>query len=216
MKFYKQSAMKNFRSDTLLKVFPNTINRCSCLICSPAALVRQSDWAIARTTTVHFPARQQLNWSVCHKQLIKLYKLEYASLSKADLDSQITETLSSLRVTDAEVRYVDKSTVNQAGCLTWFLMRAGCITDSRAHAVLLTRLDHPSALLFHDICSDSAKCFYAPASTWGKDHEDTALSLYQNIANTSPEQGGTQILCWKKADFSYRSNFYTLGHQQTV
>ena len=47
------------------------------------------------------------------QQLTALYKLEYASLTKADLDSQIMETLSSVRVIDAEVQYVDKSTVNQ-------------------------------------------------------------------------------------------------------
>ena len=80
------------------------------------------------------------------QQLTTLYKLEYAGLSMADLDSQITETLSSLRVNDAEVRYVDMSTVNKAACLTLFQMRVGRIAVSRAHAVLHTRLDHPLQL----------------------------------------------------------------------
>ena len=102
-------------------------------------------------------------------------------MTPTELHCEVEEILTSLTVTDAELRYVDKSTVNQAACLTWFVMRAGRITASRAHSVLHTRLDHPSASLIKGICSDSCKPFYSAATTWGKDHEPDALTAYSNI-----------------------------------
>ena len=119
--------------------------------------------------------------------LTALFKMEYASLPKPELDTEVGRILPSITVTDAEVRYVDKCTQNQAACLTWFQMRAGRITASRAHAVLHTRLDHPSASLLQGICSDVCKPFYSAATTWGKEDESDALLVYRN---TSLEQGG--------------------------
>ena len=62
-------------------------------------------------------------------------------------------------------------------------MHAGWITASRAHSVLHTMLDHPSASLVKGICSDTDSCkpFYRAATTWGKDHEPDALTAYSNI-----------------------------------
>ena len=62
------------------------------------------------------------------------------------------------------------------------MMRAGRTTASRAHSVLRTRLDHPSASLINDICSDSCEPFTSAATTWGKDHEPEALTAYSNIS----------------------------------
>ena len=70
------------------------------------------------------------------KQLTSLYKQEYASMTLTELNSEVEEILASLVVTDA---------VNQAACTAWFQMHAGRITASRAHSILHTRLDHPSA-----------------------------------------------------------------------
>ena len=115
------------------------------------------------------------------QQLTSLYKEEYASMTLTELNSEVEEILYSIVVTDAEVTYVVKSTVNQAACTTWFQMHAGRITASRAHSILYTRHDHPSASLVKGICSDSCKPLHDATTTWGKEHKTDALSTYSNI-----------------------------------
>ncbi|KAK2143704.1 hypothetical protein LSH36_819g02023 [Paralvinella palmiformis] len=131
------------------------------------------------------------------QQLTSLYKQEYASMTLTELNSEVEEI-----VTDAEVKYVVKSTVNQAACTAWFQMCAGHITSSRAHSILHTRLDHPSASLVKGICSDSCKLLHDAATTWGKEHETDALLAYSNIGGHTKFQLSKMGLCLCK-EFPY-------------
>ena len=116
-------------------------------------------------------------------------------------------------MTDAEVRYVDKSTVNQAACLTWFMMHDGRITASLAHSVLNTRLDHPSASLVKGICSDSCKPFYSAATTCLHQHWRTHIfQTRQDQASFVPRiPVHRSISCRQLADCDCHSDRVTKG-----
>ena len=133
-----------------------TESKNNCWIVSPTAQDSQLASAFSRNTAIHFVGRQQQNWSDCHVTSHRSTN----RITPTHIHSEVEEILASLTVTDAEVRYVDKSTVNQAACLTWFMVRAGRITASLACSVLHTRLDHPSASFVKGICRDSCKPFY--------------------------------------------------------
>jgi len=124
-------------------------------------------------------------------------------------NSEVEEILASIVVTDAKIKYVEKITMNQAACMTWFQMRAGCIIASPAYSILHTRLDHPSASLVKPICNDSCKPLHDAATTWGNEHETDALSTFSRMGGHTKFQLSKMGFC-----FAYARNSHTLEHHQ--
>ena len=114
------------------------------------------------------------------KPLQSLYEPSYTSLSYADLLAVCKEV--QLSLTTEMVAAVEMSTRQQGKSKLWFKYRAGRVTASKMKAVCHTQLTSPSQSLIKAICYPEAFKFVARSTSWGCDHEKTALQHYEHVA----------------------------------
>ena len=108
-----------------------------------------------------------------------LYNPKYSSLSPVDLRQQGRDLYMSVIVKDdpASFSYVEEVTRSQRHNSTWFAYRAGRITGSKIHDVLVRRENTPSLNLIKHIM-DYQGGFTSKYTQWGIDHEKVALDQY--------------------------------------
>ncbi len=79
-------------------------------------------------------------------------------------------------VTDAQVKFVECETRQQASSPLWFKMRAGRVTASTFHAACHISLQKPSVSLLKRICTNTH--FSSAATDYGIQHENNARKQY--------------------------------------
>ena len=79
-------------------------------------------------------------------------------------------------ITDAQVKFVECETRQQASTPLWFKMRAGRVTASTFHAACHTSLQKPSVSLLKRICTNTH--FSSAATDYGIQHENNARKQY--------------------------------------
>ena len=80
-------------------------------------------------------------------------------------------------ITEADMTYIEKSTIDQSNCLAWHQVRLGRIRASVAQDVLHTNQEKPSKSVILKICIAS-KIIKSPAMSWGKSNEKRALRAF--------------------------------------
>ena len=90
-----------------------------------------------------------------------------------------------ITVTLDQVRLVEETTRQQAGCREWHRFRTGRITASRMKSVCRTNVHKPAKSLIKGICYPDSVRFTTAATAWGCDHEKDALEEYQKRMETT-------------------------------
>ena len=90
-----------------------------------------------------------------------------------------------ITVTLDQVRLVEETTRQQAGCREWHRFRTGRITASRMKSVCRTNVHKPAKSLIKGICYPDSVRFTTAATAWGCGHEKDALEEYQKRMETT-------------------------------
>ena len=111
--------------------------------------------------------------------LSELQKPEYLKYSYGEL-LKVAEQFT-LAITPIQAHTVESKTRLQSKSSLWFRMRCGRITASKFKSAAHTDPASPSLSLIMSICYPELTRFKTVATTWGCEHEKTALSEYYNI-----------------------------------
>ena len=114
------------------------------------------------------------------------------NVQKSDIELQClgAEMMNSMKVTLADIEYVEKITKRQSKSIFWHQVRTGRITASNAHLVLHTSFEKPAQSILKGICKESTVTTTSvPALNWGsineknalKDYEITLATMHQNF-----------------------------------
>ena len=113
--------------------------------------------------------------------LTDLYDPKNKALSTPDLEQACTRALNRIKVTHDEADFLEKSTVNQSKCLTWYEQRKGCITASHFYTVsrhiASSSRTYPKSIIT-SIMQYSGNIDHIPALRWGRENEDRAREAY--------------------------------------
>ena len=113
--------------------------------------------------------------------LTDLYDPKNKALSTPDLEQACTRALNRIRVTHDEADFLEKSTVNQSKCLTWYEHRKGRITASHFYTVsrhiASSSRTYPKSIIT-SIMQYSGNIDHVPALRWGRENEDRAREAY--------------------------------------
>nr|XP_054594428.1 uncharacterized protein LOC129161935 [Nothobranchius furzeri] len=83
-------------------------------------------------------------------------------------------------VTEAQAAEIEAQTRSLHMTPAWFRLRAGRITASAMHAVLVTSLDTPAHSVVNRVCYPE-KTFSTVQTRWGVEHEEDARKAYTEI-----------------------------------
>ncbi len=111
--------------------------------------------------------------------LSELYKPEYAELNYGELLTVAKNY--SVSITEDQALLVESKTRLQSNSRLWLRMRTGRVTASRFKAVCRTNLAQPSLSLVMALCHPEIAKFKSSATSWGCEHEKTAISKYLSI-----------------------------------
>lgn len=111
--------------------------------------------------------------------LTDLHKPSYTTLSYFELLDLASATVDTITVTTEQVLAVERNTRDQSRSRLWFRMRAGRVTASRFKSVCSTDPASPSLSLVMSLCHPDKVRFRTAATTWGCQHEKTALEQYK-------------------------------------
>lgn len=112
--------------------------------------------------------------------LSELYKPEYAELNYGELLTVAKNY--SVSITEEQALLVESKTRLQSNSRLWLRMRTGRVTASRFKAVCRTNLAQPSLSLVMALCHPEIAKFKSIATSWGCEHEKTAISKYLSIS----------------------------------
>ena len=108
-------------------------------------------------------------------------------MGKDELFEHCCRLFSNISVTQDQAKKVEMETREQSRSRAWYRFRAGCLTASRMKAICATPLDKPSQSLIKTICYPQTCNVNTAATTWGCEHEITALELYSDMMKQSHE-----------------------------
>ena len=72
----------------------------------------------------------------------------------------------------------EKHTRGQSHSKLWFQQRAGRVTESKLKTAVCTNKSQPSMSLIKSVCYPESDCFKSKATSWGCEHEKTAIEAY--------------------------------------
>ena len=101
----------------------------------------------------------------------KFLELNYIDLLKECYKVQ-------LAISDEEIGFIERETVEQSKSNAFFRHRAGRIGASKSHAACHTNPSQPSQSLIKSICYPHLFRFHTAATIHGCKHEDTAIKAY--------------------------------------
>ena len=93
-------------------------------------------------------------------------------------DQAFEVMITTLKVTPAQAANLQSSTREQSHSKLWHTHRAGRVTASNMHAATHTSVIRPSKSLIKRICCPHICQFSSEATSWGKDKEKYARSIY--------------------------------------
>ena len=141
----------------------------------------------------YVPRSLDSSLSPCFSELYRpeCLHMQYSELMKSCESCNIT-------VTQLEADAVESATKSQTQSRLWFNMRTGRITASRFKAACHTDPASPSISLIMSVCHPEMSRFKAAATSWGCQHEKSALEKYKDqLANNhrkfSVEEAGLFI-----------------------
>ena len=110
--------------------------------------------------------------------------------------------------------YAEAITRKQSSDDTWHMLRCGRVTAPKAYSVLHTDMSNPSLTVMRSL-TQVHQPFRSIYMQWGKDNENTALNIYENIfVNT--------VMKWKAPQEIHLQGFsqghmilYRLGRHMT-
>ena len=97
-----------------------------------------------------------------------------------DLAKICVTKLAQIKVTKEERIYAEAITRKQSSDDTWHMLRCGRVTASKAYSVLHTDMSNPSLTVMRSL-TQVHQPFRSIYTQWGKDNENTALNIYENI-----------------------------------
>ncbi len=103
--------------------------------------------------------------------LSELFKPEYLDLNYGELAQRASDYF-------IAVKAVEEQTRSQSNSPLWYGMRTGRITASRFKSACHTNPAFPSLSLITSICYPETTKFTSVGTTWGCEHEKTAVSKY--------------------------------------
>ena len=112
--------------------------------------------------------------------LADLYEPSNLGLSYYELLKLSSET--NVTITSEQCKAVEMRTRDQANSRLWFRMRAGRITASKFKSVCHTDPASPSLSLIMSICHPDTVRFKTAATSWGCEHETSALEQYKKAS----------------------------------
>lgn len=101
--------------------------------------------------------------------------LSYYELLKVSSETNVT-------ISSEQCKAVELRTRDQANSRLWFRMRAGRITASKFRSVCHTDPASPSLSLIMSICHPETVRFKTAATSWGCEHEKSALQQYKQAS----------------------------------
>ena len=140
-----------------------------------------------------------------------LFSEDHIKLEDDELISLCNETFRKVTATTDQVKYVEELTLTQSNSTMWHDMRLGRITASVAGDVLRTSLTSPAPSLIKKICQ-TKKSIIAPALEWGRQNEEKAVKLYQNLmhkADTQPAPPSGSIYLGPGSTFNHDHGTYS-------
>ena len=128
--------------------------------------------------------------------LTDLYDSNSKTMSMADLEQACAHAMQSIVVSQDQADYLERSTVNQSRCLTWFEHRKGRITASHFYDAY-RHIDSNSKTYPKSIISSimqyGSDISHVPAIKWGREKEDQARKAY--ATQISLQHEGTCVRC---------------------
>ena len=88
------------------------------------------------------------------------------------------KVFSDIQISLEQAKSLEALTRGQSNCKLWFQYRIGRITASKFKDVIHTEAKHPSQSLIRRICYPESFKFKTQATSWGLEHEKTALKEY--------------------------------------
>ena len=112
------------------------------------------------------------------KPLTDLYNPEYLELLYPQLLDQCESVFHNYFFTADMATNIEKHTRGQSHSKLWFQQCAGQVTASKLKAAVCTDASQPSMSLIKSVCYPESNCFKSTATSWGCEHEKTALEAY--------------------------------------
>ena len=112
------------------------------------------------------------------KPLTDLYDPKYLELSYPQLLDQCETVFENYFITTEMATNTEKHTRGQSHSKLWFEQRAGRVTASKLKAAVCTNMSQPSMSLIKSVCYPESNCFKSEATSWGCEHENTAIKAY--------------------------------------
>ena len=113
------------------------------------------------------------------KVLTELYDEESSNLSYKNL-LEFCNSIE-LKISEQQIRRVEKETRGQYKSPLWFSFRAGRVTASKFKQSVSTSFTNPSISLVKQICYPNKYKFQTAATKWGLDNEHIAKQAYLDI-----------------------------------
>ena len=92
-----------------------------------------------------------------------------------------------IKVSPADVDYVEESTRMQSNSVEWYSMRCGRITSSVVHDVTRTNQSNPAPSLIKRICNNKPSIINTEPIKWGRNKESVAKSSYLQCMSSRHE-----------------------------
>ena len=104
----------------------------------------------------------------------------YLDLSYPDLLNKCEEFYSSYSITPEQAKTIEEKSREQSKSRLWFQQRAGRVTASKLKSAVHTDIAQPSQSLIKSICYPESYRFKSQVTSWGCEHETTALKEYKH------------------------------------
>uniref|UniRef100_A0A1X7SP42 PHD-type domain-containing protein n=1 Tax=Amphimedon queenslandica TaxID=400682 RepID=A0A1X7SP42_AMPQE len=113
------------------------------------------------------------------KPLSYLYNKECLNFTYIQLLNHCDTVFRNYSITAEMAQNVEKQTRGQSHSRIWFQQRAGRVTASKLKAAVCTSNSQPSTSLIKSICYPESHCFRSISTSWGCEHETSAIAEYK-------------------------------------
>ena len=148
------------------------------------------------TTTNTVTMSSAIDPSLPHP-LTDLYDPNAKVLSSLELDQACSRALAKIKVTQDECYFLEKSTVGQSKCLTWYEHRKGRITASHFYNVsrhiVANSTTFPRSVVDSIMQYSNQSIDHVPAIRWGIENEGIAREAY--TTKMQLEHRGVRVRC---------------------
>ena len=117
-----------------------------------------------------------------------LFSDSNTGLTTIELHAKCQNIKQTMKVTQAEVDYLEETTIKQSESPVWHEQRIGRVTASVTHSVLHTKIDAPAPSIIKKICYPEKRHLNTPAVLWGRDNENEAIKNFTDAVT----QGHTE------------------------